>query len=406
MKNVKSTLKVLLILVLGFAFNMSMAQTVTVEKKIEKKGKKINLQTVKVINGEKVKWDTTIIITDENKEEVEKYLEKYGHDSEKMSVRLEMLDDKMKMKLKKLKEHEFELQEIHEMLEGEEGLKKKIEVIVKMANDMKSKVVWSGKDAKIYTVKLGDSLVEIDEDEIHRHIELAIAAEDGIIELRSLKEGNKEMIHELMKIHEGELHELKELHKDGKAFAYFINDGDSTMKVDFDHYFDMENNFVFEISSDHDKDLIWVDENGKHKNIVKRMKFGSKGETESTVMFFGEDAHADFSIDMSIDNELDEDDFAVLKKAGIKVKSNELAVDKLRLTYEDDSFALIFKVKTEGKTSIKVVNSTGEVIFTDKVQYFPGTYHKSIGLDSENKGSYFIYIEQGGAGFCTKIHLN
>jgi len=66
----------------------------------------------------------------------------------------------------------------------------------------------------------------------------------------------------------------------------------------------------------------------------------------------------------------------------------------------------IFKIKTEGKASIKVVDSEGQLVFNDKVQYFPGTYHKSIGLNSENEGTYFVYIEQSGTSYSTKIHLN
>ena len=67
---------------------------------------------------------------------------------------------------------------------------------------------------------------------------------------------------------------------------------------------------------------------------------------------------------------------------------------------------MIFKLKTEGKATIKVVDSEGELVFNDKVQYFPGTYHKSMGLSTEQTGKYFIYIEQGGKAYSTKFTIN
>lgn len=442
MKKAKSTLKVLLILVLGLTVNLSMAQTETEDVKVKKKEKKITISKIKVVNGEKVKWDTTIVMTAENKEEVKKYLQEHANAASKINIKLEMLDDDMKKKLVKLKEYEVQLHEMEEHLEGEEGLKKHIEVIVKMNDDMLKKAEWHAEHS----------------DELQKTIKLALESIEGELHLYELKEGHKEKLHEVMEIHKHKLLKLKKLHKGGKGLVFVTENGDSTdIDLDFDfdvkglhdimvdvdvekegdntiiyitkdgkrkkieHFkkgnvmffgdstdidFEMDKNFVVEIAGDHDKNFLWVGEDGKHKNNVKRMKFVSKGDKEGNIMFFSDDAHADFTFDMNIDTELNEEDFALLKKAGIKVKTNELAVDKLRLTYEDDSFGLIFKIKTEGKASIKVVDSAGELVFSDKVQYFPGTYHKSLGLNSDNAGTYFIYVEQGRASFTTKVNLN
>lgn len=417
MKNIKTTLKALLILVLGLSLNASYAQTEDIKVEVKNKEKKITIRKVKEVNGEKIEWDTTIVMTDENKEEEEKYLQEHANVHSEMNFKFEMLDEDMKGKLIELKEHQIIIHELAEHLEGDEGLKKHINIIVKMAGDMKDNALWIDKE-HAFTFALGDSLMEL-----HAHgdslMEYVFELSDGHKKIIEVAKG--EYLHiikehkYLLKEHKHRLkahkHHLKELHKDGKAFAYFVKDGDSTVKIDidFDHdfEFDGEHKFVVDVNIDEDgkNHMIWIDENRKHKNLSRRMKFVGNGDKHENVIFFGDDAHSIFSFDMKVDSELEEADFALLKKAGVKVKSKELAVDRLRLTFEDDGFGLVFKLKSKGKATIKLVNSNGELIFNDKVQYFPGTYHKSLNLNSENAGSYLIYIEQGGASFSSKIKL-
>lgn len=376
MKNIKLTLKVLLILVFGLSLNLAYAQTEDIKVEVTKKEKKITIRKVKEVKGEKIEWDTTLVMTDENKEEVEKYLQ----------------------------EHQILIYE----LEGEEGLEKHIKMVVEMTKDIKDMAKWHTKEhvyelrdghKKLIEVAKGEYLHKIKE---HKH------------QLMAHKLRLKEHKH-LLKEHN---QQLIELHKDGKAYAYFVKAGDSAVKIDinFDHDFDfdfdydfdfdMENKFIVDVKVDGNGEnhMIWVDKKGKHKNIIKH--FTKKGNKKGNIIFFGDDAHSNFSFNMNVDSELTEADFALLKKAGVKIKTKELAVDRLRLTYEDDSFALVFKLATEGKATIKVVDSNGVVVFNDKVQYFPGTYHKSLALNNENAGSYLICIEQGGASFTSKIDLN
>lgn len=385
MKNIKITLKALLIFILALSLNATYAQTEDIKEEVKKKEKKITIRKVKDVNGEKIEWDTTFVMTDENKEEVEKYLQEHVNVHSEMNVKLELLDEDMQGRLIELKEHQIVLHELVEHLEDEEGLKKQIKVIVKLAADMKNEAKWHSKDhvyelsddhIKIIEIAKGEYLHKIKE---HKH------------QLKEHKLRLKEHKH-LLKEHN---QQLIELHKDGKAFAYFVKDGDSTIKIDIssDHVFDMENEFIVDVKVDEDGEnyMIWIDDNGKHK--------------KGNVIFFGDDAHSNFSFDMNVDTELTEADFALLKKAGVKLKTKDLAVNRLRLTYEDDSFSLVFKLKSEGKATIKVVDSNGAIIFKDKVQYFPGTYHKSLNLNNENLGSYLIYIEQGGASFSSKINF-
>ncbi len=115
----------------------------------------------------------------------------------------------------------------------------------------------------------------------------------------------------------------------------------------------------------------------------------------------------DFYIGLIASDELNEDDLKILKKSGIKINDDKLDLSNVYLySGDDDLFDLKFRLKTKGKTVIKIVDEKGEEIFSDKVQYFPGTYDKQTKINMNKKGLYYIYIEQNGQTYAVKLKLD
>lgn len=111
--------------------------------------------------------------------------------------------------------------------------------------------------------------------------------------------------------------------------------------------------------------------------------------------------------EFELDDELDQEDLDLLKKSGIKIGSEKLDVSRLLFYASNDNFLnLKFKLKTKGKATIKIINEDGKAVFTDKVQYFPGTYDKETKLNMDNKGVFYISIEQNGKANAYKIQFN
>ena len=414
MKKITNTIKVLFVTVFALTTTFAFSQTVTEDTEVKKKEKKITIKKVKEIDGKKVKWDTTLVITDENREEVEKYLQENGMSMAKR-VKVHIDEDRLKEKIARLEEHEIFIKELGERMDGEE-LERKIEVIVKEAKEHAGENVWVSGNGKVFTIDGNKIHMDVHGDSLEKHMKLIVEAHgDELKEIEWTAEHKADM-EKLMKehqhkiiLHKEKLGDMKKKMKevyaiayaDGKAHKLAIESLDS-MNIDFDFDFDVDNDFVFEVDADGDHDVVFVGKGGDHAKM-KKMWHAKKGDKHGNVMFFGDDH---FSFDMTMNEDLEEEDFAVLKKAGIKKTENELDIDKLHLKFEDDEFGLIFKLKTEGKATIKVVDSEGELVFNDKVQYFPGTYHKSMGLSTEQTGKYFIYIEQGGKAYSTKFTIN
>ena len=96
-----------------------------------------------------------------------------------------------------------------------------------------------------------------------------------------------------------------------------------------------------------------------------------------------------------------------LKKSGVKVGTEKLDLSKLIFYNDEDGFMnLKFKLKTEGKTTIKIINETGKEVFVDKVHYFPGTYDKQTKVSLENEGYYYVLIEQNGKTNAFKVKFD
>ncbi len=74
-------------------------------------------------------------------------------------------------------------------------------------------------------------------------------------------------------------------------------------------------------------------------------------------------------------------------------------------TGDDGEFNLKFKLNAKGRAVVKVVDDKGEVIFNDKIKYFPGIYNKEINLSIDDKGTFYLHIVQGDSSITKKLKI-
>lgn len=91
-----------------------------------------------------------------------------------------------------------------------------------------------------------------------------------------------------------------------------------------------------------------------------------------------------------------------LKKAATE---NTLTVESLQFypNPSDGRFDISFNLPNKGKTVVRVVDVTGKEVFQDKLGNFSGTYEKQIDISNNNKGIYFLQVEQGDKVMMKKI---
>lgn len=94
-----------------------------------------------------------------------------------------------------------------------------------------------------------------------------------------------------------------------------------------------------------------------------------------------------------------------LKSAGIKKKNGELEVENLKFSPNPSNgkFNLSFSVKEKKKVTINIYNIKGNLVYSETLKDFEGTYNKEIDISDEDSGSYFIQIIQGIYDIIKKI---
>ncbi len=111
----------------------------------------------------------------------------------------------------------------------------------------------------------------------------------------------------------------------------------------------------------------------------------------------------------SYDN-LDKEEKSALKKAGIKMAKKRLDIEHVFISTSDKEgkVRLKFELSAEGKTVLKIIDGKdGRELFLDKIDgYFPGTYDKSVPINLDQSGTYYIYIEQNGKDYLTMLKLD
>lgn len=94
-----------------------------------------------------------------------------------------------------------------------------------------------------------------------------------------------------------------------------------------------------------------------------------------------------------------------LKSAGIKEKNGDLEVENLKFSPNPSNgkFNLSFSVKEKKKVTINIYNIKGNLVYSETLKNFEGTYNKEIDISDEESGTYFIQIIQGIYDIIKKI---
>lgn len=86
---------------------------------------------------------------------------------------------------------------------------------------------------------------------------------------------------------------------------------------------------------------------------------------------------------------------------------NKLEVDNMIFYPNPNSgkFNLKFSLKQKGDAMISIYNTSGKQVYTENLAGFSGDYNKSIDISGNDKGIYFVKVEQNGHAMMKKIVL-
>jgi len=82
-----------------------------------------------------------------------------------------------------------------------------------------------------------------------------------------------------------------------------------------------------------------------------------------------------------------------LKKAGIDTKKSELNVENLKFSPNpsDGKFNLSFTLEEKKEVTINIYDINGNVVYTETIKDFQGTYNKEIDISDEGTGAFFLH---------------
>lgn len=109
---------------------------------------------------------------------------------------------------------------------------------------------------------------------------------------------------------------------------------------------------------------------------------------------------------ISIKMDITEADLEELKKLGKNgTTDQQLKVEKINFypNPNDGKFNLSFELKERGNTDINIMNIEGKNVYHEFLENFSGTYKNDIDISKNNKGIYFIKVQQGSHSMVKKI---
>ncbi|MCP4551787.1 MAG: hypothetical protein GY834_07050 [Bacteroidetes bacterium] len=436
MKNMNNILKWTLVCVLGLSVSFMYAQ--------ETKKHTTHIYTEKITCDKTNAWDTIIVITADNKDEIHEYFVsiedcadldinckniqlKHKSESKKdknisSKSRIKVYhsgDNKVKgsenvfiYKFKEDSLRESHTADIHVIKEKLHGIGKKehnMAFVVRGGDKKRSDVKWiskSGDDEMDVKV-----LVKTEGHHDKKNNVMVYSTKGGESNIERTSDGAHL---KMLNHHFGEgdsLHISSNLN-------YVIKSDDGFFTIDS---LGLEDIITHEISID-SKDkarLMLISENSVLHKGMNKLKFDvtefvdesvihlSKGDKDHDVMFYCDKDVIVEKFGLSMLNDLDEAELDRLSDLGIKSKNTKLKVEDVLLSSgEDSKLNIKFKLNTKGKTNIKLFNESGKELFSDKVQYFPGTYDKSMNISSEDdKGTFYLSVMQGNASSIIKLTI-
>lgn len=95
-----------------------------------------------------------------------------------------------------------------------------------------------------------------------------------------------------------------------------------------------------------------------------------------------------------------------LRDAGIKNKINKLEANDYDITIDDGVVGLSFTLATEGMPKVTVYNYFGDKVFSGKSELMNGKYAIRIDLSAKQNGVYYIQVTQKNSSFTKKLRLH
>jgi hypothetical protein len=171
-------------------------------------------------------------------------------------------------------------------------------------------------------------------------------------------------------------------------------------------------------------------DNGEHKIIIKT-SVSPDGKEEKTVKVFTVNEAGDKELEELITKEItveidgdninvwtsnegdtykvitktitlellnpDENEIKELKDAGVQTKKRELEIDNLKFSPNpsDGKINLSFTLPEKKSVTINIYDINGNVVYTETIRDFQGTYQKEIDISDKGTGAFFLQIVQG-----------
>lgn len=134
-------------------------------------------------------------------------------------------------------------------------------------------------------------------------------------------------------------------------------------------------------------------------------KVGKCDATQAQIDSVKDEIHITIIKRINVTDASDEDVKRLSKQTGAVDK--KLEVDKMNMSPNPSNgkFDLNFNLKNKGDAEINVFSIDGKQVYNEKLSGFQGEYKKSIDLSNNNKGVYFVKIQQGVHSQVKKVVL-
>ncbi len=255
-------------------------------------------------------------------------------------------------------------------------------------------------------IKDGDTDLEWIEKEGSESVELKVEVDDeGNMKVQKFVNGEE------VEVSEEEMQKIENGHNNRIMIVHGDHEGD--LNIEMDSIMEM---IEMEVEM---MDVEGMEEGQKHV-IVK--EFHVDGETSSDQK---KEIHKEFRMKKHVEIDGEEDFTVVLvhenydesieesmqvrmmvQDEGNASGDREMSLNEPISVYpnpNNGTFTIAFNQKNEVKTSIRIVDAQGKVVYKEKLGEFSGAYKKELDLKKHGVGVYIVTVQQGGETSSRKV---